>query len=231
MSKLRLKFFKKEDMIYISHLDMMRVIQRAMKRAGMKVEYSQGFNPHPLMSFSTAVPLGLTIESEYMDIDMKDELTAQNYIDRINPYLPEGLRFIAGEIIDEKEKPIMGQIRWGSYLICIKEKIERPMMDVINDFMKREDISYTKVKKKKKKIVKREINIRPYIENIELVVEDSEFVVLKTLVRTGSEGNLKPDKMVELMNEVENLELDLISIEYQRLELFIEKDDKRVKPI
>jgi radical SAM-linked protein len=231
MSKLRLKFLKKEDMIYISHLDMMRVIQRAMKRAGMKVEYSQGFNPHPLMSFSTAVPLGLTIESEYMDIDMKDELTAQNYIDRINPYLPEGLRFIAGEIIDEKEKPIMGQIRWGSYLICIKEKIERPMMDVINDFMKREDISYTKVKKKKKKIVKREINIRPYIENIELVVEDSEFVVLKTLVRTGSEGNLKPDKMVELMNEVENLELDLISIEYQRLELFIEKGDKRVKPI
>lgn len=231
MSKLRLKFFKKEKMIYISHLDMMRVIQRAMKRAGMKVEYSQGFNPHPLMSFSTAVPLGLTIESEYMDIDMKDELSAQNYIDRINPYLPEGLRFVAGQEIDIKEKPIMGQIRWGSYLICMREKIEGSMAEILKNFLSKEEITYIKEKKKKKKLVRREVNIRPYIENIEIVVEDSEFVVLKTLIRTGSEGNLKPDKMIELMNEVEDLGINLDNVEYQRLELFIEKEDKREKPI
>lgn len=231
MSKLRLKFNKTDNMIYISHLDMMRVIQRAMKRAQLRVEYSQGFNPHALMSFSTAVPLGLTINNEYMDISMEGNISPEEYIQRINPCLPKGLKMIDGKEIDEKEKPIMGQIRWGSYLICINTKNSDSIIEKIDLFLNRESITYIKEKKKKKRWMRREVEIRPLIESIDVFVNESDFLVLKVMIRTGSEGNLKPEKMMELMKNLEEIDVILEDIKYQRLDLFLENDDEKIKPI
>jgi len=231
MSKLRLKFNKTDNMIYISHLDMMRVIQRAMKRAHLRVEYSQGFNPHALMSFSTAVPLGLTINNEYMDISMEENISPEEYIQRINPCLPKGLKMIDGKEIDEKEKPIMGQIRWGSYLICINTKNSDSIIEKIDLFLNRESITYIKEKKKKKRWMRREVEIRPLIESIDVFVNESDFLVLKVMIRTGSEGNLKPEKMMELMKNLEEIDVILEDIKYQRLDLFLENDDEKIKPI
>lgn len=231
MSKLRLKFNKTENMIYISHLDMMRVIQRAMKRAGIKVNYSQGFNPHAQLSFSTAVPLGLIINNEYMDVSLADTISAKTFIDRINVCLPKGLQMEDGIEISTTEKAIMNQIRWGSYLIFIDTQNSEKLEKGITDFLQRENIVYLKEKKKNRKWIRKEIDIRPLIESIDFFVREDDFVILKCMIRTGSEGNVKPELMMKLMNELQELELTLEDIKYQRTDLFIEKNNQKIKPI
>jgi len=72
LSKWRLKFSKKGMGKYISHLDLLRTFTRAIHRANLPVRYSQGFNPHQLITFSLPLALGVTSETEFVDIDFED---------------------------------------------------------------------------------------------------------------------------------------------------------------
>jgi radical SAM-linked protein len=66
--RLVIKYTKEERVKYISHLDFLRLVQRAIRRADIPVAYSQGFNPHPRLSFASALAVGVTSEGEYLDI-------------------------------------------------------------------------------------------------------------------------------------------------------------------
>ena len=61
-------FYKHDEVRFVSHLDMQRLFQRAFRRAGLPLSYSKGFNPHPLLSFATALSVGYTSECEYFDV-------------------------------------------------------------------------------------------------------------------------------------------------------------------
>src|SRR3712207_6843302 len=91
---MRVKFTKTGDMIYISHLDVQSLFQRAFRRAGIKLSYSQGFNPHPKMSYGNALALGVESHGEYVDIDIEEYIPENELMDRINNQLPDGIRFI-----------------------------------------------------------------------------------------------------------------------------------------
>ena len=66
--RILLEYTRGERVKYISHLDLMRAMQRAVRRAELSIAFSQGFNPHPIMAFASALPVGTTSEREYMDI-------------------------------------------------------------------------------------------------------------------------------------------------------------------
>ena len=92
---LRLQYTKQGNMKLISHLDINRLFLRALRRAGLKPKYSEGFHPHPKLSF--ALPLGLGHESvcELADITFSDAVTAEQVKSRLNAVLPEGCRIVA----------------------------------------------------------------------------------------------------------------------------------------
>ena len=69
--KTRIKFTKSGPLKFIGHLDVMRYFQKAFRRAELDVEYSQGFNPHQLMSFAAPLGVGLTSDGEYLDLQLK----------------------------------------------------------------------------------------------------------------------------------------------------------------
>ena len=109
----RALFEKKGQAIYISHLDLMRVFQRAFKRAGLPLTHSQGFNPRP--SVSIALPLSVGVESgcELLDFDLEGEKVPCNEIkDRLNAALVEGVRVL--EVYEEAAK-----IRHLAFLDCV----------------------------------------------------------------------------------------------------------------
>ena len=88
MSKLiRAKYKKEDDMIFISHLDLQRLLQRAFRRAEINLSYSQGFNPHPKMSYANALALGTESQGEYVDIEIEDDISAEEFLTRINEEL------------------------------------------------------------------------------------------------------------------------------------------------
>ena len=104
----RILFEKKGNAIWISHLDLMRVFQRAFKRAGLNLTHTQGYNPRP--SVSIALPLSVGVESncELLDFDLDGDKVANRVVrGKLNDYLVPGIKVI--KVYDNGAKPIMGQ--------------------------------------------------------------------------------------------------------------------------
>ncbi|MCX5710732.1 MAG: TIGR03936 family radical SAM-associated protein [Candidatus Omnitrophica bacterium] len=92
MYKIDFVFSKTDWMKYISHLDLMRLFVRAMRRAQLPLKNTEGFSPHPKLSLKRALKLGLESESEEGSIILKVPVSAQEFITRLQAQLPEGIR-------------------------------------------------------------------------------------------------------------------------------------------
>jgi len=92
MYKLKFLFSKKGFMKYISHLDLMRLFMRSMRRANLPIKMSEGFSPHPKLSLKHALKLGLESESEEGSIVLKDFITPDDFKARLEVELPEGIK-------------------------------------------------------------------------------------------------------------------------------------------
>ena len=88
MDKLRLRFSKKGRAVYISHLDLMRTMQRAFMRAGYALRYSEGFNPHPVISILLPLGVGASSECELMDFQLTEEADLSALPTRLTAALP-----------------------------------------------------------------------------------------------------------------------------------------------
>ena len=95
MDKLRLRFQKTGKAVYISHLDLMRVVQRIFLRAGTPIKYSEGFNPHALISICLPLSVGMASECELMDFRVTREVELAALLETLNAVSPEGVRFLA----------------------------------------------------------------------------------------------------------------------------------------
>lgn len=104
MTDLRLRFSKTGSAVYISHLDLMRTLQRAFLRAGMPLTYSEGFNPHAQLSIALPLSVGVSSGCELMDFSLKENVTLAEIPRRLNAALPEGIRAIEAYRCQRKAK-------------------------------------------------------------------------------------------------------------------------------
>ncbi len=108
MDKLRLKFSKTGRAVYISHLDLMRTMQRVFSRAGVALKYSEGFNPHARISIILPLSVGTASLCEYMDFALTEDRDLAALPAALNPYMPEGI-----EALEAYEAPGKGsELRW-----------------------------------------------------------------------------------------------------------------------
>jgi radical SAM-linked protein len=92
MYKVNFVFSKMGSMKYISHLDLMRLFMRAMRRADLPLKMTEGFNPHPKLSLKRALKLGLESENEEGSIVLKEPINPQDFVIRLQEQLPEGIQ-------------------------------------------------------------------------------------------------------------------------------------------
>lgn len=91
-------FSKKAQMRFISHLDLMRLLMRALRRAGLPLKITEGFSPHPKLSIKRALKLGVESEQEEAKIILKEIITGQEFIERMQNALPEGILIKEAEV-------------------------------------------------------------------------------------------------------------------------------------
>ena len=91
MAKLRLQFRKEGRAVYISHLDLLRTFQRVFLREGLVLRHSQGFHPHPLLSFALPLPVGQASDCELLDFETDGQLELAGLPENLNRYMPEGI--------------------------------------------------------------------------------------------------------------------------------------------
>ncbi|MCT4594957.1 MAG: TIGR03936 family radical SAM-associated protein [Anaeromicrobium sp.] len=232
MCKVRIRFKKNGYMIFTSHLDLMRIIERTLRRARVPISFSQGFNPHAKMSFATALALGVSSDGEYMDMELDEKVDLDNLVKRINKELPEGIEVIQCKFIHKKAKSLMSIIKYSSYVINLKldkEISEEELRQNIEEFLKEDEIIIEKYSKKKNKT--RKVDIKPMIKSIQVINMDRENLLLKALLAAGSEQNIKPEIVMDKMFE----KMDFFNKEYvrvHRLELYAaNKRDEMVTPL
>jgi len=234
MVTMRSRFYKKGDMVFISHLDLIRVFERAIRRAGIPVAYTQGFNPHPIMAFATALGIGVASEGEYIDIQLSDDMDSELFMSSLNSVLPDGLKIIRSKKISNKAKSLMSIVCSSIYLVKLKTKRllnETDIKQYIEVLIDREVIIELKQKKQKrghrnKKPEFREINIRPFIRDIELFSLDDHEILLKMHLAAGSRENLKPEVVVDKLYELAGLPIEQYETRIKRLDLFADIEDK-----
>jgi len=103
--RYRLDFSKKEELIYISHLDFLRLIERIFRKSNIPIKYSDGFNPRPKFSFPYALPLFININNEYFSCELKKDIDEDEFLNRLNLSSPKGLKFLNCKKIDKKIPP------------------------------------------------------------------------------------------------------------------------------
>ena len=101
---------------YLSHLDMQRTLQRALRRADMPLLYSQGFNPHPLMAFAGALSTGFESEREWFDVRLEGDIDPAQFEARLNAVLPEGMAVSHARIAPEDLSTLTGHLTAARYL-------------------------------------------------------------------------------------------------------------------
>ena len=232
MSKLiRVKYKKEDEMIFISHLDLQRLLQRAFRRAKINLSYSEGFNPHPKMSYGNALALGVESQGEYVEIEIEDDIEVDEFLERINNQLPEGIKFIKGQEIDPKTPSLSSVIVYGEYIFNID--LDTPLSKefvksrVLN-FVKSEEIIVTKTNKKGRKV---EVDIRPLIKNFDLVSLDDKKVTFESTIATGSKANLNINILIPQILNMLDLEIDPREVSVLRRDLYAMEDGQLVTPL
>ena len=216
MSKWRLKFSKLGMGKYISHLDLLRTFTRSIHRAELPVRYSQGFNPHQLITFSLPLALGVTSETEFVDIDFEDTVSPDEILTKLNKNLPPDIKIL------KVSQPVFKahNIVSAKYIIDITSA-DDVTKEEIESFFEQKDINATKKTKKGEK----EINLRDFIKVVNVISIDGKSFRLDAVLLAGGEANIKPDIVVAKLQEYLDAG-EFESVDIHRTEIFFENDKK-----
>ncbi len=123
---VRVRFAKYGAVKFIGHLDVLRYFQKAVRRSGLKIAYSQGFHPHQIMSFASPLGVGITSEGEYMDMELVADYTPQEIVDALNTAMVEGFTVLSARILPDpengrKRETAMSLVTAADYLVTVKE--------------------------------------------------------------------------------------------------------------
>ena len=192
--KLRLRFSKTGRAIYISHLDLMQTMQRAFSRAGCALKYSEGFNPHPLISIALPLSVGTASLCELMDFRLVRDENLAELPERLTAVMPEGIEVL--EAYEPERK--CAEIKWLQIegRMEYDEREPAAVLEPLRTFFAQESIVITK----KTKRGMGESDIRPAIQSIEFSAGENA-VIVNALV-SAQEPTLNPDLLCEALRQL-----------------------------
>lgn len=209
-SKMRyvIKFSKESQIKFISHLDLMRTVQKIIKRSALPIEYSKGFNPHMSLSFAQPLAVGVYSYGEYMDINLNEELDEQYIVNSLNNSAPAGIKFHkAIKLVPDGEKKVpksMAGVEGAAYKIEIRYKDISELQEHMEKLKKQNNW----VTMKKSKSSEKEEDIKPMFKEFKYSISENKLII-KALVSCGSRENLSPELIASFIkNNTKGSDLD-----------------------
>ncbi len=215
-----IRFAKRPRLRFISHLDLQRFFQRAVNRTGLPIAWSQGFNPHPVMSFGSALALGWTSDYEIIDIKLSAPMGRKRTEDAIRAALPEDLPVLDVRMVDDRHPAPMALVKMADYRVTLDGEGAGAILAQIPAFMARENVPAVK----KTKSGEKEINARPMV----ISMEPFESGFNARLMLTERES-IKPDLLISLLSDMAGVEPPEAAI--HRLLLLGEDGEGNLKPL
>ncbi|ACD22920.1 DUF2344 domain-containing protein [Clostridium botulinum] len=196
-----IKYTKEANVKFISHLDLMRTIQKNIRRAELPMEYSKGFNPHMTMSIAQPLAVGVYSDGEYMDLVFAEEMNEKEIIDRLNSVSSSGIKFKEATKIPyvEGEKKVpqgMALIDAARYTAKVPYENIENLENEVNELLNKSDWKTIKKSKKGEK----EVDIKTMIREFKFWIKD-DYLIINMVINSGSREHLAPELVVKYIQE------------------------------
>lgn len=221
MREVRLRFSKLGNLKYISHLDINRAMGRALKRAEIPLWYTEGFNPHPYMSFSLPLSLGVESLCESVDIRLIGDISNDEIKKRMNSVLPDNLKII--DVYDTFRDN--SEIMYSDYVYKFQFLDNELALSKIKSVLDSPEIMALKKGKQGRKRVFKETDIKAFIDKYNISIRN-DLIVLNIRLLAGTEKNLNPSLLFDTIIRLIDMDFEWKSI--ARINL-LDKDYKEFR--
>ena len=203
MREVRIRFSKTGQAKYISHLDINRAFSRAISRAKINLWYTEGFNPHPYMSFSLPLSLGVESLCENVDLRILDDISNEEIKLRLNDALPVGIRVVDvyDNFMDSHD------IMYSDYVFKLEFEDNEDAFEKIKAVLDSDEIIALKKGKKGKRRILKETNIKEFVIKHNLSIRDNQ-IILNVRLLAGSEKNLNPSLLFDTIIRLIDMDFD-----------------------
>ena len=192
-------FEKSELLRHIGHLDIQRAVMRALRRSGLPVSYSKGFNPHILLTFASALSTGAAGRKEIMDVQLDKDVTPEEFLTAMNGAMPPEMQLSFAKVIDDRHIALMAQVQAADYTITILDQTAgEKLVEVLPGFLAQESI----ITMRKTKSGMKETDIRPLL--MELTGEGCVMHAVMTLTERLA---CKPNMLLEALSAYAGIEV------------------------
>lgn len=184
----------------LSHLDIQRTLQRAMRRADIPLRYSKGFNPHPELHFATALPTGARGMWEWFDVELEEPMDTEDFVQALNGQLPEGLSVHdAFEGPDQGFGSLAAHLRCAGYTLSLWGDTDLP---ALQEGLARLLAGTEWIVDKRTKGGIKPQNIRPQIYSAGMEAGDSVPFRMQVVGELTAAGGLRPEALVRVLSEI-----------------------------
>ena len=222
--RLRVWFGKRGDMALVSHLDMVRLFDRVVRRASIPVSYTGGFHPSPRISIANALPLGATSVGEIVDFELTQPIDVAAFQQQLVAQLPENIPVYRVEEIDLKAMAATRLLERAEYLIKVASATDAAPEQWKNwiEAIKARDAIWSEQTTKSGQV--QQVNLRDRLFELDLVDENLSFdesVMLCYIGNCRNDGSqLRPDHLIFMLQQVAEQDFHLVHI--HRLQLLLE---------
>ncbi|OGP53444.1 MAG: hypothetical protein A2Y65_07065 [Deltaproteobacteria bacterium RBG_13_52_11] len=229
VKKIRSQFIKVGEARFLGHLEMIDVFVRAARRAGISMQFSEGFHPLPKISFTNPLPVGMESLAEFVDLELAHYIKAREFQEQLNRELPLGLRIIHASEMALKGRPLPTVFEVDCFLISLeaigRAFSEEEVLDRLQQTLQSKELIL--IQEKKKGV--RNVNVLHYIERLQMVKRDTytpsfsiqdsvppvqDLFKADFLIEMGikKEGGVRPAAILQLILELTSEETDLLRV-------------------
>ena len=196
--RIMVRFTKSEQVRFVSHLDLMRAMQRAIARAGLPAAYSEGFHPHMIMSFAMALPVGAFSRAEYMDFELKEPVDPQWGLTVLNEAMGPHFQAETWCVLPDKAPSLMAVVAASDWVL-ISEQPASVMQQRCEALLAQTTCTVIRHGGRKDG---QAVDIRPGIMGLEVTPGESGCEIRARLA-AGSQGNVSPMMLAEALGDEE----------------------------
>ena len=214
--KLRFQITKDKEIRFISHLEYLRTIGRAFRRAKLPVAYSQGFNPHMKYSLASALGVGVVSYAEFVELELTEPVEPLVAAEAFKKALPRGIRVLAVDAVETNAPALMSVAGGAEYRITVPWTGD--IASAVEQFNQADEVIFVKQAPKTKEKVKK-IDVKFYVPEIVAVQRERE-TELHFHCRITHDGSMKAVDLVNTLNEQYGLGIPVEKADIERLDLY-----------
>jgi len=199
MQRLRIRFSRGEEVRFISHLDIMRLWQRALHRAGMPLAYSEGFSPHPRISMAAPLPIGVTSEAELMDVFVTKWVSPHFFTTAVSQQLPPGIEILQVYPIAPTLPSLQSQVRYVEYVVEVETE-EKDIESKLASLLSVKHLPW----QHQRDTGPRSYDLRALIDDLWLINYHHPFCAIGMRLRCDSSGSGRPEQVTAALGFTSN---------------------------